>query len=104
MKTTKNVLKIRRVNGEIELVDITAKWPTIRQSDYDKMVRLNREHGRGDVLGFAEGGITSSAEIASRMENASAAAAASRRTIASILGGSLDENADTSARAARGGY
>jgi len=100
----KNVLKIRRVNGEIELVDITAKWPTIRQSDYDKMVRLNREHGRGDVLGFAEGGITSSAEIASRIENASAAAAASRRTIASILGGSLDENADTSARAARGGY
>jgi hypothetical protein len=104
MKTTKNVLKIRRVNGEIELVDITAKWPTITQADFDKMVRLNREHGRGEVLGFAEGGITSSAEIARRMENASAAAAASRRAIASILGGSLDENADISARAARGGY
>jgi hypothetical protein len=97
-----NIIKIKRQNGKIELVDITAKWPTITQEDYDKMVRLNREAGRGEILGFAHGGITSKAELDARMKVAGKLNP--RRTVAAILGGSLDENDDINATALRGGY
>ena len=98
----KNIIRIQRPSGEVELKDITAKWPTIMQADYDKMVKVTREMGGSIILGFAEGGITTKAELAERVANLPYSN--SRRTVAAILGGSLDENDDTSARALRGGY
>ena len=92
--------------GELAYLDtfagLTAKWPTIMQADYEKMVRVTREAGRGEILGFAEGGITTKAELDARI--AALPKSNPRRTIAAILGGSLEENDDINARALRGGY
>ena len=98
----KNIIRIQRPSGEVELKDITAKWPTIMQADYDKMVKVTREMTGSIILGFAEGGITTKAELAERIANLPYSN--SRRTVAAILGGSLDENDDTSDRALRGGF
>jgi hypothetical protein len=96
---SKNIIRIQRPSGDIELKDITAKWPTIMQADFDKMVKVTREMTGSIILGFAEGGVRSKAELAASLPYSN-----SRRTIAAILGGSLNENDDTSARALRGGY
>ena len=52
-----NIIKIKRPNGKIEEVDLTSKFPAITKATYEKLVRMNREAGRGEVLGFVRGGI-----------------------------------------------
>ena len=92
-----NIVRIKRANGMIEERDITAKFPIITQATYDKLVAINAAAG-SEILGFVEGGISKPVAVDA------ASFARSRRTIGAILGGSRDENDDTSASAMRGGF
>ena len=92
-----NIVKIKRPNGTIEIKDITSKFPVITQAIFEKLVAVNAAAG-SEILGFVEGGISKPVAVSA------ASFANSRRTIAAILGGSRDENDDTSASRLRGGY
>lgn len=94
----KNVIIVKRPTGQIEHVDISAKFPFLTKANYEKMIRMTREAGRGEIIGFASGGLGKEIAVDT------GAFARSRRTYAAILGGSLNENDDTSNRSLRGGY
>ena len=101
MNTTtpvKNIVSIRRPSGIIEEVALKGNFIyVISSAEFEKMTRMTREAGRGEILGFISGGIK-------KIEIDANAGYRSRATIASIIGGSLSENEDTSANALRGGY
>ena len=101
MNTTtlvKNIVSIRRPSGIIEEVALKGNFIyVISSAEFEKMTRMTREAGRGEILGFVSGGIK-------KIEIDANAGYRSRATIAAIIGGSLSENADTSANALRGGY
>ena len=94
----KNIVSIRRPSGIIEEVALNGSFIyVITTPEFEKMIRMTREAGRGEILGFVSGGIK-------KIEIDANAGYRSRATIAAIIGGSLSENADTSASALRGGY
>ena len=94
----KNIINVRRPSGQIEQVDLTSRFPFLTSAHYEKICASTLAAGRGEVLGFASGGIGKEIAVDS------AAFARSRRTYAAILGGSLNENDDTSNRSIRGAY
>ncbi len=101
MNTTtpvKNIVSIRRPSGIIEEVALKGNFIyVISSAEFEKMTRMTREAGRGEILGFVSGGVK-------KIEIDANAGSRSRATIAAIIGGSLSENDDTSASAIRGGY
>jgi hypothetical protein len=95
---TKNIVSIRRPSGIIEEVALKGNFIyVISAAEFEKMIRMTREAGRGEILGFVSGGVK-------KIKIDANAGRRSRATIAAVLGGSLSESADTSASALRGGY
>jgi hypothetical protein len=94
----KNIVSIRRPSGIVEEVALKGNFIyVITAAEFEKMTRMTREAGRGEILGFISGGVK-------KIEIDANAGRRSRATIAAVLGGSLSENDDTSATALRGGY
>jgi len=94
----KNIVSIRRPSGTVEEVALKGNFIyVITAAEFEKMVKMTREAGRGEILGFVSGGVKKIATDAN-------AGSRSRATIAAVIGGSLSEHADTSASALRGGY
>ena len=46
----KITLEIKRTNGEIEILDVTEKFPTMQKSVFDKIKTATAEAGKGEVI------------------------------------------------------
>ena len=45
-----NTVTIKRPNGEIEVVDVTARFPILTPTEYSRMQQANKAAGRGEVI------------------------------------------------------
>jgi hypothetical protein len=94
----KNIVSIRRPSGIVEEVTLRGNFIyVITAAEFEKMIKMTREAGRGEILGFVSGGLK-------KIQIDANAGRRSLATIAAVIGGSLSEHADTSATALRGGY